>query len=193
MSDVPIPAAWKKFYDKQKEFETLPLENWKEKHLLCYTLDRFQQVFNRQYILSFKTAPSKCTELILIRKIFGVFSASSSSPQTVKNYIDWVFDKKLIPKNTQIRSFAIFLNSTVLNEYAEYLNKKNQINRATELPQEYKQVAETLNLPVFTFGDLAFVKLSIEQDPDNIEKAPYKQLLQTLTVMGFETKLLNNI
>ena len=75
------------------------------------------------------------------------------------------------------------------------VRRKNptKVEKSTPLPPEYKQVADTLDIPVYTYGDLAFAKMALEADPDSESRAPYKILFNSLNVLGFNLSILERL
>ena len=117
----------------------------------------------------------------------------TSNARTIREYIDWVFDDKIIPKNMKIRTLTFFMTPGLGNEFFIAKTAKNKIERSTELPNEYKEVVESLGLPVATYGDLAFAKSALEEAPAAASRAPYKQLFEQLYAIGFDPIVLKDL
>ena len=186
-----VSKPWQKFIAKLQEIDTLEVPNWKPHHQLGHICKRYEEQYGNKYALSFRGAPSKCPEMYLVKQIIAMLS--TENPKKIKDYIDWVWDQKIIPNKMKIRSLGFFTTPSFGNEYFLYKIEKAKITKTTELPPEYKKVADTLNLPVSTYGDLAFVKMALDQSPDSEARAPYRALLNNLVSIGFEPSVLNNL
>lgn len=90
-------------------------------------------------------------------------------------------------------AWGFFMTPSFGNEFNLYTKEKNKIVRSTQLPVEYRQIADTLNLPVTTYGDLAFIKMALDQSPNSESRAPYRTLFSNLLAIGFEPSVLNNL
>lgn len=186
-----LSKPWRKFLDKLNEFDSLKISSWKEVHILGYVCKRYQQLYNHKFALSFKGQPSRCPEIYLIKKVMAMLTTTDQ--RIVKEYIDWVFDQKIIPQDRHIRSLGYLTTPNLGNEFLSYRQKKNKICKSTPLPSEFKQVADTLQIPIITYGDLAFAKMALDQSPTSESRAPYRSLFNTLQILGFETSILNNL
>ena len=186
-----LSKPWQKFLAKFDDIDKLSISEWKEAHLLGYFCRRYEKCFKKKFALSFRGAPSKCNEIYMIKKTMAMLD--NIDPLVVKDYIDWVFDVKIIPSKIHIRSIGFLTTPGFGNEFNTYRSKKMKVSKSTELPSKYQQVAETLNLPVITYGDLAFIKMSLDQSPDNESRAPYKVLFKNLIALGFEPQVLDTL
>lgn len=187
-----LSKHWQKFLLKFNETSSLDPSEWKEVHLLSYFCEMFEKSFSQKYSLSFKTtAPTKCPEINVIKRVAATLNTTDSS--LIKEYILWVFEKKIIPAKTRIRSINYLLTAGYGNEFFQYWEDKNKVVKSTPLPAEYQQVADTLNVPVFTYGDLAFAQMALESSPDDESRAPYKTLFHTLNVLGFQLSVLERL
>lgn len=186
-----LSKPWQKFLAKFNDIDTIPVSEWKEVHLLGYFCRRYEKCFAKKFALSFRGAPSKCNEIYMIKKTMAMLN--TIDPNVVHDYIDWVFDVKIIPGRINIRSIGFLTTPGFGNEFNTYRAKKMKVSKFTELPSKYQQVVDALNLPVATYGDLAFVKMSLDQNPESDSKAPYKTLFRNLISLGFELETLNNL
>lgn len=186
-----LSKPWQKFLAKFNDIDTLPLAEWKEVQLLGYFCKRYEKCFDNKFALSFRGAPSKCNEIYMIKKTMAMLD--TVDPNIVHAYIDWVFDIKIIPSNIKIRSIGFLTTPGFGNEFNTYRTKKMKISKSTELPNKYQQIAEALSLSVVTYGDLAFVKMSLDENHEDDSKNPYKILFKDLIKLGFEVETLNNL
>jgi hypothetical protein len=186
-----LSKPWQKFFRKFAEIETLPNSEWKPVHQLAHFSLRYNKHFGKRFSFSVKGAPSKCTEIYMFKRLSGMLGTSNQ--KTLREYIDWVFDQKVIPTNRKIRSIGYFANTNFCNEFNIYLSEKSKIYRHTELPDEYKKVAESLDVPANTFGDLAFAKCAIDANGDCTSMVPYKSLFNELYKIGFEFEMIKDL
>lgn len=186
-----LSKPWQKFLAKFEEIEILKNSQWKEVHLLGYFCKRYEKHYGMKFALSFRGAPSKCNEIYMVKKI--MYMLDTTNMRTVRAYIDWIFDQKIIPGKMKIRTIGFLTTPGFGNEFNSYVTLKAKIVKTTELPPEYKQIVDSLNLEVATYGDLAFVKMALESAPESESRAPYKILFTNLMAIGFEPSVLNNL
>ena len=118
---------------------------------------------------------------------------NTSNPRTIREYIDWVYDYKIISKKIKIRKISFFLQLGLANEFYLYRDEKNKISKATELPSEYQSIANKFDLPVYTYGDLAFAKQALDQSPDIDCYMLYQKMFNELYSIGFEVDVLREL
>lgn len=186
-----LSKPWQKFLAKFDEIETLKNSQWKEVHLLAYFCKKYEEHYRMKFALSFRGAPSKCNEIYMIKKI--MYMLDSTNMRTIRAYIDWVFNEKIIPGRLKIRTIGFLTTPGFGNEFNMYQTVQTKIVKTTELPFEYKQIATSLDLEVSTYGDLAFVKMALDAAPESESRAPYKILFTNLMAIGFEPSVLNNL
>lgn len=187
-----LSKPWQKFFKKFADIETLPNSEWKPVHQLAHFSLRYKKHFGKRFSFSIKGAPSRCTEVYMFKRIGGMLGTSNQ--KILREYVDWVFDTKIIPNNRKIRSIGYFANTNFCNEFHLYMNEKNKIYRHTELPEAYKKIAESLDVHANTFGDLAFAKGAIDMGADdNQHTAPYKTLFNELYKIGFEYNMIEGL
>lgn len=186
-----LSKPWRNFLEKFKEIDGLKVCKWKEVHHLAHITRRYEQLYNVSFALSFKGPPSKCTEIVLVKKMCAMLD--TTNPIKIKTYIDWVFDRKIIPHNMRIRSLAYFTAPGLGNEFNLFWKDRNRIQKATELPMEYQVLAVQLDLSISTYGDVAFVHSALEQDSESESRRPYKQFMNGLIALGFDTDVLKEI
>lgn len=190
MDDISklISKPWQKFLIKINNIDLDSLD-WKEPQFLGYICKHYERIFGHKFALSLKGPPSKCAEIYMIKRMITMLNTTNSS--IIRDYIDWVIKTKIESKKTKIRSLGLFATPNFVNEF--YNLPQNKIQKSTELPIEYKQIAETLQIPVTTYGDLAFAKMSLDQFPDSESRAPYRSLFITLKTLGFESTILSTL
>jgi hypothetical protein len=185
-----LPSKWwVKFFKKFDEIDTVPEHEWEPVHLLAHFCRRYQRHFEKRFSFGLKGSPSKCPEVFQIKQVMAVLGTSNQV--VVREYIDWIFDIKIIPANKKIRSIGFMANSSYCNEFHLYRQEKKKINRTTEIPEDYKKVVDELGLPVRTFGDLAFAKQAVDTNPRGREA--YERMFDKLYAIGFEYQMLQGL
>lgn len=181
---------WQNFFHKMGMFERFKPNEWQEIQLLGYTLDRFKKLYGREYSIAMKGAPGKCSEMFFIRNMIRTLGVSDMN--IIKEYVDWVYDKKIIPDNKKIRTFSYFMTSSLVNEFKFQKTESEIIKRSTELPNNYKEIANNLNMSVNTYGDLAFVKMAYDKAKGDSNNT-YVKFFSSLEGNGFNIEVLERL
>lgn len=181
MADTPIAPTkiWANFFNKFKEIDTLPVHQWKERHLLYYILTKYQKHYGYHYIFSYTTAPTNSPEMYFAKLIPA--TSGSSNPKIWKTYVDWVFEYKVTPRKFKVTSLGFFVTRGFGNEFQAYWKKLNAITRSTPLPEEYQILLKAHGIEIETYGELAFI----------VQAAPtsdiYKTVIRELEFLGLNT------
>lgn len=186
-----LSKPWQKFLAKFSEIDSLPTSEWKEVHLLAHICKRYEEFSGCKFALTYRGAPSKCVEIYMVKKIMAMLGTTSA--RKVRAYIDWVYDVKVQPKKIKFRTLGFFTTPGFANEFEAFRVKECRVTKTTELPIEYRQVAEMLELEVTTYGDLAFIKMACDAAPESKAREPYRKLLDHLSVIGLDTSILTNL
>lgn len=185
-----LSGWWVKFFDKTREFECIQVGKWKEHHLVGYICKRFQDIYKIPYSFSLKGAPSTCPEMFMIKKI--IYMLNNDNPRFIKDYVDWVFDKKIIPQKKKLTSFGFFATPQLANEFQIFHAESKKIRRSSPLPEEYQKLADNMEIGISTFGELAFIKLALEaNNGDDLQK--YNEFMNCLYSICFDENVLNNL
>jgi hypothetical protein len=184
-------AYWRKFKDRLDSYADTPIANWKNEHFLGHILKRYKDEMKVDFGLSYSGPPTKCKEIYCVRRM--VLALGTDNPHTIKEYIDWVFDKNIIPSKVIISSIAFFFATGLILNFKAELRKRARITRATELPSEIQNLAVGLELDIRTYGDLAFAKVALEDDPENEDLDIYSHLFVQLREMGFDEDVLSTL
>lgn len=178
-----------KFFGTFKEIDILEISQWKPSHLLGYFCKKYKDIYNTDYKFKFNSpSPIKSFEVFQIKKLAMLLT---SNPQLLKDYIDWVFENKVIKAKRKLTSISFMTNEHTINEYKMNVllaGKKNlNVSRSTELPQKFKDVFKQIGVNVNTYGELSFISKmdSISSDllsaMDKIEKLGFdKQILERI-------------
>ena len=182
-----LSKSWQIFFERFKEIDTIKVSQWKEAHVLAYICQRFEKVFGKKFSITIKSSPTKSPDVYIIKQIMAMLGTSNM--RTVKEYIDWVYDNKIIPRHTRFRKVGFFIASGFVNEFQFAREHNSQIKRSTQLPNDYKKVASALGISASTYGDLAFIKMAADQSASG----PYNVLFANLEAMGFDLNILKEI
>ena len=182
MNNSELPIAYQKFFQQFPEIETLEVSQWKTPHLLGYIAKKYKEHYNIDFTFRMNaSAPSKAYECVQIAKLKQMIS---SDPQTLKDYIDWVFEKKIIERKKRIVTLAIFIDVENINFY-----KWNMVNampdRTTPLPTNILVICQSYDPTVKTYGDLAFMQQAYN--------TPYSNLMLKLEKANFDISILKKI
>jgi hypothetical protein len=188
-----VSKRWKTFFNKFKQIDNpeLKVSQWTPLNVLSYFDKRFRECYKKNFVYSLNRVPSKCSELALIKKVYAMLC--TTNPRTIKEYIDWVFDKKIIEKGLNIRTLAFFMNAALGNEFMTFKNNEAKITRSKELPPIYANVIKECDLPIATYGELAFIKDALDKNLNIGEIDKYKDMFFKLYSYGFEDELLKNL
>jgi hypothetical protein len=186
---VPLPNGWSKYLEKTNACLSLPPEEWKDPQVLGYLIHRFKKYTGRDFALTFSKSPTKSPELHFVKALQAMLTTSNGD--IVKQYIDWCFDVKIIPKEIQIRSFALLNNNTFVNEFLHFRSKARKVTRATLLPVEWRSRAKEMDIEVETYGDIVFIKLAVERGEADISYRNYYNYLSENGLTNYMLEALN--
>lgn len=184
-------AHWRKFKERLDNYDQTPVSEWKKEHILGHILKRYKDVVGVEFSLSYSGPPTKCKEIYCIRRI--LLQLGTEDGVVAKKYIDWVFDNVIIPQKVTFNSIGYFLTTNLILKFKAELRRQSRITRATELPEQFKDVAYNLSLDVRTYGDLAFAKVAIDDDPENDNLKAYFELFMHLKEAGFDDAVLSSL
>ncbi len=184
-------AYWRRFKQRLDSYADIPLSDWKQEQILGHILKRWKDHAGMEYPLSYSGPPTKCKEIYCVRRT--MLMLGTENPHILKEYVDWIFDTKIIPGKVELTSIAYFFVSGFILNFKAELRKRARISRATELPPEIQNVAIGLELDIRTYGDLAFAKVALEDDPENEELDIYSHLFIKLKEMGFDEDVLSSL
>lgn len=184
-----VSPAYKKFFDKFQQIETLETSKWEPAHVIGYFCKLYFNHYKVSYTFKFKASPSKSYESFRIKELANMVS---SNPIILKDYIDWFFEKKIIAKKKRITSMAFLTNTIVVNEYKFsklLIDKLKPLDRATIIPPIYKNVICKYNDAINTYGDLSFLKMTLGPDADQ----KYIIMMEELKSAGLDIGSLDKV
>lgn len=188
LTDIPN-EKYKKFFEKFSEIETITTDQWRPVHLLGYFCKKYYETYNIAYKFKFNSpSPSKCFEVFQIKRLSNLLT---SQPQLLKNYIDWVFENKVVKSKRRLTSISFITNEYLMFEYRDNVlmikQNTNTIDRSTILPENYKSVFAKTDFKINTFGELAFLSQMLD---------PSKEILTAfneLESLGLDKNILSKI
>jgi hypothetical protein len=184
-------ASWRKFKIRLDNYTDTPEDEWDEYYFLGHILKRYKDYMGTEFPLSYKSAPSKSQELYCVKRMIATLSVQDK--QTIKNYIDFVYDTYILPKKVAVTSLAYFFTVNFIFDFKSKYRKDTKITRNTQLPPNCKEVINNLSLDVCTYGDLAFAKLALDNDPKNDALEVYSKMFEELKNTGFDTGVLERL
>lgn len=186
-----LSKPWQKFFASMKEISSMEISDFKDKHVLMYLINKYETYYNHIYPFNFTRPPSRCTEYVFIKKIYQMLN--TSKPETIIDYINFVFDKYIIKPKKKIKSLSFFLATEFAAEFIKEIKNKNVISRTTPLPEEFVMILSALKIPAQTYGDLSFIKNYISESPESENAIRYQRGLNQLLSLGLKEEHYANI
>lgn len=181
---------WQNFFDDIRDLSA-PVGKWTNKQLLGYFCQRYLETYGITYSFSLLGSPSKCQEMFLLKQT--IISLGKDNPHYVKAYIDWIFDNKVKKENVKIHSFGFIFNNQLINKFKFDYAEKTKIRRSTVLPKEFIELAQEKGIDVNSYGDLSFIKLAIDSNPEDSSMDIYKEFFNVLLGYCFDFKILDTL
>lgn len=182
---------YKKFFDKFPEISSLDVKEWDGTHIIAYFCKKYEDQYNTKYTFKFNsTAPTKSYEVFQIKKLASMLS---SSPNILKDYIDWFFTNKIILRKRKITSMAFMTDANTVNEYKFkklMIGKSIAVDRSTTLPPNYIEVIRSFDCNINTYGELSFIKRVID---NNTSDPKYTEMLLQLKKSGMDIDSLDRV
>lgn len=180
---------WLNFIKRTERYNELPIYRWGFDQVLGYLIKRYTQYMDRPFRFSYSGAPSKSKEMFCVKRMS--LNLCTENSEILKEYIDWIFDRDIIPNNRQIKTLAYFFTPGLCDKFIEYRKKSQTITRTTPLPPKFIEEANTLGLKLNTYGDLAFAKMAVESAPEDYEE--YNDYFNRIRNLGFNDNLIKDI
>lgn len=185
--DGTINAHWTKFKIRLENYSDTPIANWKPENVLGYILKTYKDKFGIEYTLSLSGAPSRCPEMYCVKRMLAILNCTDH--EITKLYIDWV-----IKSVDSIKSLALFFHRNMVDRFKNDhrdMFRSTIIARSTVLPNHYLSVAQEFDVAVSTYGDLAFAKMAVDNNPGNYPN--YALCLRKIQEMGFNLSVLETL
>lgn len=179
---------YRQFFEKFPEIETLDVNAWKPVHILSYFCKKYEEQYGVKYSFKFNSpSPPKCFEVFQVKRLAMLLS---SNPTILKEYIDWVFQTKVVQAKRRLTSISFMTNEGVAGEYKKNVllaGKKNlNVDRSTALPTNFQTVFQEIGIFAQSYGDLAFL-FQMEQTPEMVSA------FQKLEQLGFDKDIVERI
>lgn len=180
---------YEEFFERFNEIKELDPSKWTSIHVLAYFCKKYYEAYNVKYSFKFNSPfPMKSFEIFQVKKLASMLT---SKPELLKEYIDWVYKTKVVQAKRRLTSISFMTVEGIVNEYKINIlfagKKSSNVNRATELPNNYVSILKIAGLPVKTYGDLAFVSQMSDPSPEIL--LAFTQLEEA----GFDKNILSRI
>lgn len=183
-------VPWRKFKERLDTYDSVPLKDWKHDQFLGHIFKRYETQFGTDFVLSYSGPPSKCSEIYCVKRM--TTTLGTEDPETVKAFIDWMFDEQIIAKKMQIHSLAFFFTANLIKAFKAQYFKKKKITRASQLTQSLESIINSFGITdIVTYGDLAFAKMATDMNPEDYKE--YNNLFNHLNELGFDMTILENL
>ena len=166
LTDLPNDK-YVKFFEKFGEIETVNVDDWKPVHLLGYFCKKYYDTYSVNYKFKFNSpSPVKCFEVFQIKRLSNMLT---SQPKLLKNYIDWVYENKVVKAKRRLTSISFLTNEGLMYEYRDSVlmagQKGETLDRSKALPDNYKSIFIKAGVNLNTYGELAFLSQMSDQSP----------------------------
>lgn len=195
LTSVPN-EKYQKLFDKFKDIETLDIKLWKIAHVLGYFCKKYKDTFNVDYQFKFNDPnPNKCYE---VWRVNTLCAKLSSSPEILREYIDWVFREKVAKNKRRFTSISFITEDTMVNYYKINILLANKtqlhLDRSSLLPNEYRAIMKEANIEMNTYGDLTFFYQSSKAGGLGEDlTSKFSNALSKLKEKGFDETILERI
>jgi len=127
---------WKQYHNRwqqKDEFWDQPRE--KPSCLVSYFCHKFKEFYGYEYTLDCTNPiPYTSKDFIMSRRILALFHGNA---RRAKNYINWVFEKRVKSVNYTVSSFGFFSSPQLVNEYNAARARSKIIRRSSSLPKNF--------------------------------------------------------
>jgi hypothetical protein len=187
LTDYPN-EKYRRFFDKFAEIEILKIEEWKPVHVLGFFCKKYKEHYQTDYTFKFNSpSPLKCFEVFQIKKLCMLLS---SNPTILKEYIDWIYRTKVVQAKRKLTSISFLTHEDTVKWYLQNVllaGKKNlNVDRSTPLPDQYREIFQTIGISISTYGELTFLS----------HMAPTPEMVgafQKMEELGFDKEVLERI
>ena len=147
---------WEKWWSEYfNRWETEEYWNIKKEMPTCvvsYFCHRFFKHYGYAYSFDYNSPiPFKSKEFKTARKLLLMFEGKA---KIVRNYIDWVFEKRIKRTNYTLTSFGFFGLGKLVNEYNNARARKRILRRSSPLPEDFLSWCEEKYPEIFNKREL---------------------------------------
>jgi len=109
----------------------------------------------------------------------------------LKEYIDWIFDTKIVGTNKRITAIGFLANNIFITDFKFKYMARKEVRRDSFLPPPCLEALSNLNLPSCeTYGSLAFLVMAAQDDGADPK---YLEACQKLKALGFDFSILEKL
>jgi len=180
---------YERFFKELSEIDSVKVIDWKPKHVVGYFAKRYHNLYKVPYKFRCNSkAPSKCMEIV---KVKTIQYRLSSDPLIIKNYIDWVFDEKIIKNNKRITSISFLTSENFIEDYKfniyPSINIGGSVSRSSKLPENILNILVKHNKNISNYGQLSFLYQSLSNDKS------LNSLFNEIRDTGFDLSILEEV
>jgi len=182
-------TKYEKFFEKFSEINTLDVNSWNVTHLLGYFCKKYQETYKTPYKFKFNSpSPTKCFEVFQMKKLASLLT---SQPKLLRDYIDWVYETKVVKAKKKLTSISFMTHEGLILEYRDSVlmagQKGEALDRSKNLPDNYKAIFAKAGVTLSTYGELAFLSQMTEQSNEIVNA------FNELVGAGFNKDILSKI
>lgn len=129
---------WRRWKDTYSSY-WMSEEKWNSKrdHIMCL-LGYFTELYKKHYGIEFTFSLNESglfrgKEVFCIRRMYAMLGADA---QISKEYIDWIFEVKIIKKKRRVTSLGLLCTSELVQEYKLCRQKSKRIVRSRPIPEK---------------------------------------------------------
>lgn len=182
-------AKYEKFFEKFGEINSVDVNNWNVTHLVGYFCKKYHETYNVSYKFKFNSpSPTKCFEVFQMKKLSSLLT---SQPKLLKEYIDWIYETKVVKAKRRLTSISFMTHEGLILEYRNTVlmagQKGEALDRSKKLPDNFKAIFSKAGVNLSTYGELAFLSQMTEQSMEIINA------FIELELTGFNKDILSKI
>lgn len=188
--DSLLSTPYQKFEAAFDNFDSILPEDWTVTHSIIYICKRYEDKFGVKFVLSYKDPPSSSPEYKIMARLWMMLGAKKGDGEFVKNYIDWFY--KNYNSKKRFISVGAFIRPNIVTDFMK-MKKPIRIDRSTPISKKMQIIVNSFSETAYikTWGDLAFLKLSMDQDQDS--PTAFKNMFEVMESEGINLKMLENI
>jgi hypothetical protein len=186
-----LSTAYQKFDQLFLTIDSVPVEEWTITHSLVYICKKYQEKFGMKFVLSYKASPSTSPEYKLTARLWMMLGAKKGHGARVKEYIDWFYHN--YNSKTHFVSVGALTREAAVASFQKIVKVREKPSRSTPLPKLVQTIAQAFpdTAYVKTWGDLVFLKESMENDKDC--PGSYREMFEAMESNGVDLSVLKEV
>lgn len=190
---IYLSGPYQRLFLLIKDVESIDVKEWTIMHSLAYICKKYNEKFNSEYIFSYQDSPSRSYEYKLCNRLWSMLGAKACEGYKVKEYIDWFYEN-YNSKSQKFRSIGALAKAELVSKFLSFKEKSKIPEMYSDLPEEIKIIINDFNELQYikTFGDLLFLKISFDENPENLPKCTI-DLFQKLNSKEFDLSVLDRL